>query len=150
MKTICITQFQDGLTQVLNSSSQKEDTGKCVDMRLTPIFNQRGLFMFVKRTSLTLLILLSAFQLAAQPPMGEPLPYFETGGIRYEPTGTNTVKVSAGGSYFGNIVIPASVTYNGTFYTVTSIGGSAFVTSSITGVTLPNTLIGIDNDAFSG
>ncbi len=150
MKTICTTQSQDGLTQVLHSTSEKEGTEKSVDMELTPIYKYGGILALVKRTSLTLLILLSAFQLIAQPMGGEPLPYFETGGIRYETTGSNTVKVSASGNYFGNMVIPASTSNNGTVYTVTSIGNSAFETSSITGITLPNTLISIGTNAFAG
>ena len=65
MKTIFITQFQDVLIQVFNSSSRKEDTAKCDDRNLTSVFNQGGLLAFVKSISLTMFILLSRFQLTA-------------------------------------------------------------------------------------
>ena len=53
--------------------------------------------------------------------------------------------------YTGNVVIPESVTYNGTTYSVTSIGGSAFRDcSSLTSVTIPNSVKSIGSSAFSG
>ena len=45
--------------------------------------------------------------------------------------------------------IPASVTYNGTTYSVTSIGHHAFAyCSSLTSITIPNSVTSIGNDAF--
>ena len=76
--------------------------------------------------------------------------------------------------YSGSVVIPSSVTYNGTTYSVTSIGKYAFfgcsslssvtigdsVTSigdgafrdcsSLTSVTIPNSMTSIGDDAFAG
>lgn len=41
--------------------------------------------------------------------------------------------------YSGNVVIPESVTYNGTSYSVTSIGDRAFcLCSGLTSITIPN------------
>ena len=53
--------------------------------------------------------------------------------------------------YSGDIVIPESVTYNGKTYKVTSIGNNAFWgCSSLTSVTMPNTLTSIGYNAFYG
>jgi hypothetical protein len=52
--------------------------------------------------------------------------------------------------YTGNVVIPKSVTYNGTTYSVTRIGGGAFqYCSGLTSVTIPNSVKSIDGSVFS-
>ena len=51
--------------------------------------------------------------------------------------------------YTGNITIPASVNYNGTTYSVTSIGKRTFqYCSSLTSVTIPNSVTSIGDYAF--
>ena len=51
--------------------------------------------------------------------------------------------------YTGNVVIPESVDYEGNTYPVTSIGGSAFYNcSSLTSVTIPNSVTSIGSSAF--
>ncbi|MCQ2375763.1 MAG: leucine-rich repeat protein [Salinivirgaceae bacterium] len=51
----------------------------------------------------------------------------------------------------GNVKIPNVVTYNGTIYSVTSIKEHAFFgCSSLTSITIPNTITSIDNYAFNG
>lgn len=54
--------------------------------------------------------------------------------------------------YSGDVVIPSTVTYNGTTYTVTQIGYQAFYPdedpSYVTSVTLPNTITVINQYAF--
>ena len=51
--------------------------------------------------------------------------------------------------YTGSVVIPESVTYEGTNYSVTSIGNKAFhYCFDLTSVTIPNSVISIDDFAF--
>ena len=86
---------------------------------------------------------------------------FEVNGIYYNITdATNkTVAVTYKGSYLsdywdeytGSVVIPESVTYNGTTYSVTSIGYSAFHScTGLTSIEIPNSVTNIGRDAFSG
>ena len=86
---------------------------------------------------------------------------FEVGGIYYNITdATNkTVEVTYKGSsyyeysneYTGNVVIPESVAYNGSTYSVTSIGNDAFFScDGLTSVEIPNSVTGIGNQAFEG
>lgn len=51
----------------------------------------------------------------------------------------------------GELVIPSSVTHNGTTYNVNAIDGKAFFyCSGITGITIPNTVQSIGDSAFTG
>ena len=64
----------------------------------------------------------------------------------------NTVKVtcySSSNYVSGDVVIPSTVRYNGTTYSVTSIGDGAFsYCRSLTSVTIPTGVTSIGNDAF--
>ena len=81
-------------------------------------------------------------------------------GIWYDFDATNqTASVTYQGSFYtsysneytGSVVIPASVTYNGVTYSVTSIGACAFYgCSSLTSITIPNSVTSIGNYAFYG
>ena len=86
---------------------------------------------------------------------------FEVDCIYYNITdATNkTIEVSYRGFYYhsydneytGSVVIPESVTYNGTTYSVTSIRDLAFYgCTGLTSITIPNSVTSIGEDAFSG
>ena len=52
-------------------------------------------------------------------------------------------------SYSGSVVIPSTVTFSGTTYSVTSIGDEAFrECSGLTTVTIPNSVTSIGESAF--
>ena len=76
----------------------------------------------------------------------------EIDGINYELNGETklaTVIAKTSGEYSGSIVIPESVEYNGTTYSVTSIGDRAFEWCyGLTSVTIGNSVASIGNMAF--
>ena len=76
----------------------------------------------------------------------------EIDGIYYYLTSgeTNTASVESNpNKYSGDVVIPATVTYNDTPYSVTSIGYAAFRDcSGLTSVTIGNSVTSIGDDAF--
>ena len=69
--------------------------------------------------------------------------------LYYNITSDNTVDVAGDNSVSGAVVIPSSVTNNGTTYSVTSIGESAFYgCSGLTSITIPNSVTSISEWAF--
>ena len=78
---------------------------------------------------------------------------FESNGIYYNITGSNTVEVTTksqyGGNYSGALTVPSTVTNGGKTYTVTRVGKSAFRSCyDLTSVDLPTTIAVIDTSAF--
>lgn len=75
-------------------------------------------------------------------------------GIYYNLSGTNaevTFRDNSYNSYSGSVNIPASVTYGGTTYNVTSIGNNAFYNcKNLTSVTIPTGVTTIGAYAFQG
>ncbi len=64
---------------------------------------------------------------------------------------TVTYSSSSYNSYSGSVVIPETVTYDGTTYTVTTIGNSAFRScTGLTSVTIPSSVTEIGSYAFYG
>ena len=73
------------------------------------------------------------------------------GGISYSVNTTNkTASVVSNyyGAYSGNIIIPETIIYDNTTYSVTSIGEDAFYNSGITSMTIPNSVTSISENAF--
>ena len=76
----------------------------------------------------------------------------EIDGIYYNLSGTAAIVTSSSFvQYRGNVVIPASVTYNGKTYTVTRIASTAFWNCrGLTSITIPESVTSIGNGAFEG
>ena len=58
------------------------------------------------------------------------------------------LKTDSKSVYSGDFVIPSSVSYGGTTYTVTGIGDEAFEESTITSISIPETVTTIGKEAF--
>ena len=71
-------------------------------------------------------------------------------GIYYQLDGSTKQAVVTSGRpiYDGDIIIPASVQYNGVNYNVVKIGNHAFANCNIGNVTLPNSVTAIGDQAF--
>ena len=74
----------------------------------------------------------------------------EVDGIYYDISGTTATVTSGEKEYSGDIVIPESITFENSKYSVTSIGYVAFSgCSGLTSVTIPNSVTIIGDRAFS-
>ena len=70
-------------------------------------------------------------------------------GICYDISETTATVTSGDNKYSGDIVIPESITYNNSKYSVTSIGNNAFWgCSGLTSVTIPNSVTSIGEYTF--
>ena len=72
-------------------------------------------------------------------------------GIKYNLIAKDDSAEVISNSYSGEIIIPSSVVYNGSTYSVKSIGMYAFLNcSALTSVTIPNSVKTIEDSAFHG
>ena len=72
-------------------------------------------------------------------------------GIYYNFIGSTAIVTLGDSKYQGDIIIPASVTYDGTTYSVTSIGSSVFDgCTGLTSITIPSSVTSIGSSAFNG
>ena len=70
-------------------------------------------------------------------------------GIYYDITPANRTASVTRVSYSGGVIIPETIAFDGTTYSVTSIGDGAFANhSGLTSVTIPNSVTSICNYAF--
>ncbi len=83
---------------------------------------------------------------------------FEVDGIYYNILNNNEAAVTYKGAsldeysneYSGDVIIPSTVTYNGTTYSVTRIGNGAFYgCSGLTSINIPNSITTISDYAFN-
>jgi hypothetical protein len=75
---------------------------------------------------------------------------FTVDGINFTTTGINTVQVSSGGTYSGNVTIRSSVLFSGVNYSVTSIGANAFQNCNLlTNINIPSSINSIGTNAFT-
>ena len=72
--------------------------------------------------------------------------------LYYVNTGNNTVDVGGGNQDLqGDVVVPATIRYDGQTYKVASIGAGAFMEcTNISSVTIPNSVTSIENSTFEG
>ena len=89
-----------------------------------------------------------AYDFSAVAPTGQRL-YYNISGSTVEVTTQNSNTPYYSTYPTGNIEIPSSITYNGTSYSVTSIGNYAFYDCiNLTNVTIPNSVTSIGDYAF--
>ena len=75
---------------------------------------------------------------------------FTIGDLTYQTIGSSTVEVYDCDTSATIVIIPSTVTYQGTTYTVTSIGLSAFSNcTGLTSITIPNSVTSIGSGSFS-
>ncbi len=102
----------------------------------------------LKRTIIRPALLLILLLFSASPALAYDC---KVDGIYYDITPANRTASVTGGSYSGDVVIPESITYDNTTYSIISIGYSAFERcTGLTSVIIPNSVSSIGSGAFYG
>ncbi len=99
----------------------------------------------MKKVLQSIVLLLGALMLPATAAAFD----FEVDGIYYNISGNEATVTHGTTSYAGDVIIPSTVTYDGTTYSVASIGLDAFYNcSGLTSVDIPNSVTTINHSAF--
>lgn len=111
------------------------------------------LILYIKDNILSPQMRCKAYNFNAVAPSGQMLYYNIVNG-EAQVTPRSNALISYYSSLVGDLIIPDTVTYNGSTYSVTSIGDEAFVytvcaCTSLTSITIPNSVISIGESAFS-
>ena len=113
----------------------------------------------IKATLLLALLLLAMVSCSGNQSVPNSDSTFEVNGINYNKIDSNEVEVTNkitsyspySNDYSGSVTIPATVTYHGTTYSVTSIGYGAFDHCyGLTNINIPKSVTNIDRYAFRG
>ena len=112
----------------------------------------KKVILFLLITVSTMLSTVWAYDFSAVVPSGQTLYFYiksnTTVSVAY-PSNSAFNPYSGYAQPTGDLVIPSSVTHNGTTYSVTSIGGHAFYDcTGLTSVTIPNSVTSIGDKAF--
>ncbi len=129
-----------------NQNTAHPKWGYC---KINPIFMKRILFLLLALVGL--IFTAQAYDFSATAPSGQTLYYMFIGSNKVSVIHQNERYPYYSTYPTGDLIIPSSVQYDGTTYSVTHVGASAFHNcTELTSVTIPNTVTIIGVGAFLG